>query len=897
MSTTVDPSVETPVTSLPPPILGLGKKHIQDFMAAAGAHGQDWSQATLAPVARYLHDPGDQTNAGPAYAEFRVLNGGNPNDGRGYILVSLTESDFPVPEFATSGDTKTDHVLREAPGGIIHKFMRFGPAYIVAEDAVGEKLSAIGSAPLKASGSIPQTSLAVAGGNSGMAPPPKETLNWAPAASYQDLKLDCRTNPLRIHGRSLRAREAAAAWRLKNGVRNPTLSLKVGETRDFLPGKSLTIANVVTVDAVELARVEVLPKGGLRVTGVAVGGVMVKTQTQDGLIDYYTFAVAAGPTAITTRDFVNEQFWLAGTDWDGDQRKYGQLEWLKKWCPAVGCGPTALAMLLGWWDVNSVPSAFYRLEGGAGDPHNFRFNFESLHDSDAPKESADNTADSANLTATETSIVPVYNDLYYLTNTKCWGAFSDQGSTYPTDMVGGFNDYLSRIRDHQPSPMNEYGESFVACNWHYSFVTPGLGLTDWNGGGKLVARGIKSGYPGVVGIGSWLGDLHYPLAYGFETLAVQVDGAPAELSQYFKCNMGWGRWHAPEYHRAEDVWFGLTAHLWQTAMPTLPQTVLPTTADDIIASAFAATAAFGSTVNCVSVFSRDANLGFQYLTSNDATNSSWPTSWQNGPVGQFRSGPAACMSADARNLHVFGRGNDDRIWRAHSPDGGGNWTAGPDTGGGQWDVGWDAIGDGVFNSGPAACLSADGQNLHVFGRGNDNKIWRAHSPDGGSSWDVAWSAIGTGTFTSGPSACISANGQSLHVFGRGGDNGMWRAHSPDGGTSWDVAWSPIETGTFTSGPAACVSADGQSLHLFGRGGDNRIWRAHSLDGGGTWDVAWSAVGDGTFITAPAAAISADGLVIQLFGVGTDHRVWRALSLDGGASWPIAWSPLNGATVF
>ena len=47
----------------------------------------------------------------------------------------MTEEDFAVPEFATRGETKTDQVMRVAPDSTIHKFMRFGPGYIVGEDA------------------------------------------------------------------------------------------------------------------------------------------------------------------------------------------------------------------------------------------------------------------------------------------------------------------------------------------------------------------------------------------------------------------------------------------------------------------------------------------------------------------------------------------------------------------------------------------------------------------------------------------------------------------------------------------------------------------------------------------------------------------------------------------
>jgi hypothetical protein len=755
--------------------------------------------------------------------------------------------------------------------------MRFGPGYVAGEDAEGGLLSALGTAPLKIAGPLPSKRAVAGGETNGKVEPHPDALH-ATAVSYKELKSDFLNNPLRLHGLALRAKEAAAVWRLSKGIHNPTLQLHVGETQDFLPNKTLVSAAAVAADAVELARILVLPKGGLRVTGVNAGSMVVRVQGHDGSVDYYTVAVTvatpAGKTPITTRDLsVDQQFWIAGTDWDGDQRQYDQLR-RPQWCQLDGCGPTALAMLFGWWDVNGVPSAYYRLEQGKGNAHNFRFNYESLRDSDAPKK----TDDVSDTPTNETFIVPVYDDLFHLSNTICWST-SDQGSTPPDQMISAFQEYMGRIHDPQPSPMNEYGHQFVGFKFDKGHVTtPGLGETDWENGGKKVANGIKAGVPGIVGIGSWAGDLHYPLAYGFLVQRLFINGTLANVSQYFKCNMGWGPGSAPEFHRAEDVWFGLTAHLWQTATPTSP--------NDMIAATFASITTFGSTSDRVHVFTREADRKFQYATLNNPENGSWPAQWDTVPLGEFISGPAACVSGNERDVHVFGRGDDNRIWRAHSSDRGGSW-----------DLAWDPIGDGVFTSSPAACVSADGQSLYVFGRGTDNRIYWSHSPDGAASWDVVWGPIGDGVFTSGPAACVSADGTSLYVFGRGTDNRIYWSHSPDGGASWDVVWGPIGDGIFASSPAAAISADGHSLYVLGRGTDDRIYWSHSPDGGGSWDVVWGPIGDGTFFSSPAVAISPDGKVIHVFGVGKDLQVWRALSFDGGASWSIAWSPIDGGTVF
>ena len=175
-------------------------------------------------------------------------------------------------------------------------------------------------------------------------------------------------------------------------------------------------------------------------------------------------------------------------------------------------------------------------------------------------------------------------------------------------------------------------------------------------------------------------------------------------------------------------------------------------------------------------------------------------------------------------------------------------------GGATWSSAWSAIGAGQFRSAPAAAVSADGQRLHVFGLGEDDHFWRAFSSNGGATWDLAWAQMPDGVFTSAPAVVCDSTGQKVHVFGRGSDNRIWHGYTLNGGASW-VAWIPIGEGVFSSGPAAALSADGSKLHVFGRGipspppppgvfpdpSDPRVWRAFSPDGGLTWTLAWDQI--------------------------------------------------------
>ena len=142
----------------------------------------------------------------------------------------------------------------------------------------------------------------------------------------------------------------------------------------------------------------------------------------------------------------------------------------------------------------------------------------------------------------------------------------------PHDLIGGATEYIDRPVRNLPSPEDEFGENLIGAQLSYSY-TDGywIGMTDWQGGGVKVANGIKKGRPGIVGLGDTLFDLHYALAYGYKRVddyeGCGDDRELVERRRWFKCNMGWGPGHPPEWHDAESVWFGLTAKLWQKKLP------------------------------------------------------------------------------------------------------------------------------------------------------------------------------------------------------------------------------------------------------------------------------------------------------------------------------------------
>jgi hypothetical protein len=243
------------------------------------------------------------------------------------------------------------------------------------------------------------------------------------------------------------------------------------------------------------------------------------------------------------------------------------------------------------------------------------------------------------------------------------------------------------------------------------------------------------------------------------------------------------------------------------------------------------------------VVGRGTDDKFYHAMSEDG-GSSWVVAWQALGDFEFKSAPAVTTNSDGSELHAFGIGNDNKMWH------------------GQYDVGtdaasvtWEVLGTGTFIAAPGAAMSADETLLHAVGLGADNRMYFSRREEdestGNFTW-TTWKAIPGGVFTSAPAVVTNVNGMQVHVFGVGMDNRIWRASSSTRGINWTVAWVPVGEGVFSSGPAATFSPDGKHLHLFGRGvpftqfpdqfsPPVRVWRAFSADGGTSWNPVFAEV--------------------------------------------------------
>jgi hypothetical protein len=248
-------------------------------------------------------------------------------------------------------------------------------------------------------------------------------------------------------------------------------------------------------------------------------------------------------------------FWKTVTEkyaggW-GDQMRWKQLM-DSDWCDAVGCGPAALGMLVGWYEnKKSVESAFYTSANS----------FSSISTIDAPQ-FLDTTSKRAKVRA-------AYALLHELCDVIC-DPFSDAGATMPSDLIEGFFGYITPVASPVGISSLLYGGGSPLVGYSYSYAYDFWG-DDWDSSGSRLANGIIDGRPGVVGLGVlW----HYALAYGYmrQDYVVTINGNDQYLGlrkRFLKCNEGWAK-DSAAWYSAYDVFLGLSVNMWQKKVPVQP---------------------------------------------------------------------------------------------------------------------------------------------------------------------------------------------------------------------------------------------------------------------------------------------------------------------------------------
>lgn len=500
------------------------------------ADSDGWPEGVeLSPLVLPVHDV-DASGPRAAYFEFKVIRppqpkppvgplGTHPDDyvnlDAGYLLMSATSDDFPVMEFATEGPTLSETLARTARTSRF-RLVRYGPGLAVAEDERGGILASLGSMPFKLDTNIFALDGLEWTGNdtngTDVSPRIIPTLRAVGYPSYAAFKKDFMENDVYERLRQIKRSRAKLEWDILNGNPPDGVSIPARQTARVLTSVPLVPLPEVllTGENDAFARVTVSSTGGILVTGVAPGQGLLRVRAgrqEYNLIIKVTPAVAKlnGPELIASATF------YAG-DWSM-QPKYHQFE-NSDWCPVVGCGPVAWAMLFAWFDRNwGVEYAFNGEPSGQMPPSN--------------------TSSSAN----RAKVLPAYRELHEQCDVIC---LAGSGATYPTDMTEGFKGYtwISAVAN------------LIGRSWRINAVTG-----TWPEAGALRCRdAIKDGYPAVVGLGyMW----HYALAYGYAYETYDLGTGYNATIRYLKCNMGWGPNVSPRWYNLGDTFYAADVKIWR----------------------------------------------------------------------------------------------------------------------------------------------------------------------------------------------------------------------------------------------------------------------------------------------------------------------------------------------
>jgi len=503
---------------------------------------EGWEDALLGPVAFPVYTPGVD---GPAYMEFALLSpqpeppdmpfgdssqkpqptsGGETPlvigdcglESRGYILVSLTEDDFPVVNYATEGSTRTE-CLRQRCGTSAARIVRYIGGFVAAEDQNGNLLGYLGNPPIRFASGILQYAdeqyeeYVNPQGAVGPDPPP---VQFGPYASYDEFKKDYLESVVYQEMRGRRKDAAKTDWDAELGREPEEILIPLGEDITILENEKVAS---VTFDDPDIVNYKILSVG-VQMHGLKLGATLMHVVFADQSEADYILGIsektqsAQQPTGFV---WTSWQYWYA--EYISFQRNYSQEPGEN--CVS-GCGATAWAMLYGFWDMWDC------LAGAFGVPDLIPGDLIA----GCPTPLTNNAA--------------VRDCIWYVVpriETYCSGS---QGATNPWDMDGG-----TGWAGHRGGVIDYYAR----------YTAPLLAWT-WNGPRDLAISEIKNhDRASIVGF-----DWHYGLAYGYRYREKRGErtGWVIRRRRHVLVNMGWGG-TTPEWHNAEDLWYAArTILMW-----------------------------------------------------------------------------------------------------------------------------------------------------------------------------------------------------------------------------------------------------------------------------------------------------------------------------------------------
>lgn len=252
--------------------------------------------------------------------------------------------------------------------------------------------------------------------------------------------------------------------------------------------------------------------------------------------------------------------------------------------------------------------------------------------------------------------------------------------------------------------------------------------------------------------------------------------------------------------------------------------------------------------------------------------------------GFFAGGPTVIRNAN-NDIVVFGRGADRKVWYKV-------FNSGRD------EDDWTPLGGKLLSGRVTAILDSQGL-IHVFARGKDSAVWEKRQYANGTEavWGE-WASLG-GIVTSNVAAINDAEGV-MHLFARGVDGAMWtmtQKLEEDGSLTW-VAWIKSEEVYLSSAATIIARLNTQNLiEVIARGADKSFWHTRQTvnDNRGVIWSPWKSLG-GIFSSSPAVQINSDYL-LTVYGRGPEKGVWYKQQahhpVDSPSDSWSKWVPLGG----
>jgi hypothetical protein len=231
-------------------------------------------------------------------------------------------------------------------------------------------------------------------------------------------------------------------------------------------------------------------------------------------------------------------------------------------------------------------------------------------------------------------------------------------------------------------------------------------------------------------------------------------------------------------------------------------------------------------------------------------------------LGRLGSSPGACsyLNAGQEQIHVFARGRDNRLWQTF-------WD------GSEW-LGWFEFDDRLVESPTVAQFDNEGDvQLHVFYQGHGQQLWQKFYGAGG--WLGPFQL--PGELASSPAATeyLNEGQRQLHLFFKGPTGMLCQLF-------YDGVWrGPFElVGPIHSAPAvAQYDHNGQrELHVFYRTAQGSLAQYQYIPGHG-WQGPFDRGGTLTDAPAATAYVNSGQSQLHVFGRGQNHHLSQ-LFFDG-----------------